>query len=47
MPMVLISGAKALASISEVGLMRKMKGLPEVVILPDEDVSTTIGTLYS
>ena len=27
--------------------MRKMYGLPDVVILPDEDVSTSIGTLYS
>ena len=27
--------------------MRKMNGLPDVVILPDEEVSTSIGTLYS
>src|SRR5215475_9221427 len=38
---------KARASISEVGLMRKTYGLPDTVILPEEDVSTSIGTLYS
>ena len=27
--------------------MRKMYGLPEVVILPEDEVSTSIGTLYS
>ena len=27
--------------------MRKIQGLPEVVILPDEEVSTSSGTLYS
>src|SRR5262245_48466642 len=44
---VLTSGVNAFASISEVGLMRNMYGLPEVVILPDDEVSTSIGTLYS
>ena len=47
MPKVLTIGVKALASISEVGLMRKMYGLPEVVILPEDEVSTSIGTSYS
>ena len=37
----------AAASIADGGEMRKMKGLPVVVILPDEEVSTTIGTSYS
>ena len=32
---------------AEVGLMRKIQGLPEVVILPEDEVSTTIGTPYS
>ena len=32
---------------AEVGLMRKIQGLPEVVILPEDDVSTTMGTPYS
>ena len=39
--------ANAFASTATVGLMRKMYGLPDVVILPDEEVSTSIGTLYS
>ena len=47
MPSVLTSGANAFASISEVGLMRKIQGLPDVVILPDDEVSTSIGTSYS
>src|SRR5713101_7482579 len=47
MPIVWTSGANALASISDVGLMRKIHGLPDVVILPDEEVSTSIGTSYS
>src|SRR3954463_761814 len=47
MPIFAISGWNALASIAEVGLMRKIYGLPDVVILPEDDVSTTIGTLYS
>src|SRR5215831_8778386 len=38
---------KATASISDVGLMRNTHGFPETVILPDEDVSTISGTLYS
>src|SRR5207247_775118 len=40
-------GANALASTEEGGEMRKMYGLPDVVIFPDEEVSTSIGTLYS
>ena len=32
---------------AEVGLIRKIHGLPEVVILPDDDVSTTMGMPYS
>src|SRR5215467_6239455 len=47
MPIALTRGANALASISEVGLMRKIHGLPEVVILPEDEVSTSIGTSYS
>ena len=47
MPSFLTSGSNARASISEVGLMRKIHGLPDVVILPEEDVSTSIGTPYS
>src|SRR4029079_12564592 len=39
--------AKATASTADGGEMRKMYGLPEVVILPDDEVSTSIGTLYS
>ena len=35
------------ASTDDGGEMRKMYGLPWVVILPDEDVSTSIGTWYS
>src|SRR5712691_9746993 len=46
-PIVLTKGANALASISDVGLMRKIHGLPEVVILPEDEVSTSIGTWYS
>src|SRR6266436_5664148 len=46
-PIVLTKGANALASISDVGLMRKIHGLPEVVILPEDEVSTSIGTSYS
>ena len=38
--------AKARASISDVGLIRKIHGLPEVVIFPDDEVSTSIGTPY-
>src|SRR6185437_1302049 len=37
---------KTAASISEGGAMRKMYGFPAVVIFDDEDVSTSIGTLY-
>src|SRR4029078_4200902 len=37
----------AAASTDEGGEMRKMYGLPDVVILPDDDVSTSIGTWYS
>src|SRR5271157_5433187 len=40
-------GWKALASISDVGLMRKIQGLPDLVIFPDDDVSTSMGTPYS
>src|SRR5215468_6708362 len=47
MPSVLTMGANAFASISEVGLMRKIHGLPAIVILLDDEVSTTIGTSYS
>ena len=47
MPSVLTSGVNAFASISDVGLMRKIHGLPETVILPEDDVSTSIGTPYS
>ncbi len=39
--------ANATASTADGGEMRKMYGLPEVVILPADEVSTTIGTLYS
>src|SRR6185503_13465655 len=46
-PSFLKNGPKARASISDVGLIRNTYGLPEVVILPDDDVSTSIGTLYS
>src|SRR2546425_7900965 len=35
------------ASISEGGLMRKIHGLPRLVIVAALDVSTTIGTPYS
>ena len=37
----------AAASMAEVALMRKVQELPEVVIFPAEDISTTIGTPYS
>ncbi len=47
MPSVFTIGANARASISEVGLMRKIHGLPEVVIFPEDEVSTSIGTPYS
>ena len=47
MPSLVDQRPKALASISEVGLMRKIQGLPDVVILPEDEVSTSIGTLYS
>jgi hypothetical protein len=47
MPSDFTSGVKARASISEVGLMRKIQGLPAVVILPDDEVSTSMGTSYS
>ena len=53
-PIFLIGGlnfascsAKASASISEVGEMRKTQGLPEVVMRAADDVSTSSGTLYS
>ena len=42
-----MSLANALASIADVGLVRNTHGLPAVVILLDEAVSTTIGTPYS
>src|ERR1035437_2626307 len=35
------------ASTSDGGAMRKIYGLPAVVIFDDDDVSTSIGTLYS
>src|SRR5207302_2783950 len=38
---------KATASISEVGLMRNTHGLPDTVILPEDEVSTISGTPYS
>src|SRR5215217_7362139 len=47
MPSAWTFGANASASTADGGEMRKMYGLPEVVILPDEEVSTSIGTLYS
>src|SRR5690349_18594017 len=37
----------AAASIADGGEMRKMYVLPVVVIFPEDEVSTTIGTLYS
>src|SRR5688500_20202202 len=44
MPIDLTIGPKARASISEVVLMRKLHGLPAVVILPVEVASTSTGT---
>ena len=38
---------KPSASILKVGEIRKIQGLPEVVIFGDEDVSTSIGRLFS
>src|SRR5207244_5274263 len=40
-------GSSPSASISEGGLMRKIHGLPRLVIVAALEVSTTIGTPYS
>src|SRR5262249_13014903 len=47
MPIFLTIFANTAASTSDGGAMRKIYGLPEVVIFDDDDVSTSIGTLYS
>ena len=39
--------ANATASTADGGEIRKIYGFPDVVILPAEEVSTSIGTLYS
>ena len=39
--------AKAVANMLLVGAVRNTQGLPEVVILSDDEVSTTMDTLYS
>src|SRR5215467_14312742 len=47
MPSFLTIFANTAASTSDGGAMRKIYGLPAVVIFDDDDVSTSIGTLYS
>src|SRR5204863_3948366 len=47
MPSFSTVGEKAIASTDDGGEMRKTYGFPEVVIFPAEEVSTSIGTVYS